>query len=206
MRRRDSLRRRRAFRDPLPRMLIVCEGTRTEPGYFNDLRHAERGLVDLKISPGGVPRTLVERAVELKDAAEKDAKSRRDENLSYDEVWCVFDIDEHPGVPDAKQQARDNGIELAISNPCFELWMLLHFRDQRAYIDRSAVQGECAKYLPGYEKRVPFAKLHPKYGEALERAVALDAWQQTRGCEGLNPWTGIHRLTEKIRSFGQRGV
>ena len=162
MQRRDGLRRRRPFRNPLPRILIVCEGRRTEPGYFHELRHTERIPIELVIRPGGIPKTLVQRAVDLKDAAKKDAKTRQDVNLLYDDVWCVFDIDEHPAIPDAKQQARDNGIELAISNPCFELWILLHFRDQRAHIDRAVVQRDCAKYLPDYEKAVPFAKLHPK--------------------------------------------
>jgi hypothetical protein len=203
MSKRDGLRRRRPFRNPLPRILIVCEGTRTEPGYFSALHHTERIPIVLVISPGGVPKTLVERAVELKNAAEKDARSREDENLLYDHVWCVFDIDEHPAVLDAKQQARDNGIDLAISNPCFELWILLHFQDQRAHIDRAVVQRQCAKYLPDYEKKVPFNKLHPKYDEAVQRALALDAWQQTRRAEGSNPSTGIHKLTEKIKGFGQ---
>ncbi len=203
MSKRDALRRRRPFRNPLPRILIVCEGTRTEPSYFNELRHTDRIPIDLEISPGGVPKTLVQRAVELKTAAEKEAKTRKDENLLYDHVWCVFDIDEHLAVPDAKQQARDNDIELAISNPCFELWILLHFQDQRAHIDRAVVQRECAKYLPDYEKKVPFAKLHPNYDEAVQRALDLDAWQQTRGAEGSNPSTGVHKLTERIKSFGE---
>jgi hypothetical protein len=203
MSRGDGLRRRRPFRNPLPLILIVCEGTRTEPGYFNELRHTERIPIDLVISPGGKPKTLVKRAVEMKNAAKKDAKSRQDENLLYDDVWCVFDIDEHPAVPDAKQQARDNGIELAISNPCFELWILLHFQDQRAHIERGVVQRECANYLPDYAKEVPFAKLHPNYREAVQRARDLDAWQQTRGGEGSNPSTGVHKLTERIKSFGR---
>ena len=62
MRSHDSLRRRQPSRDPLPRILIVCEGTRTEPGYFHQLRHVERILIKLEISPGGVPITLVKRA------------------------------------------------------------------------------------------------------------------------------------------------
>jgi hypothetical protein len=36
-------------------------------------------------------------------------------------VWCVFDIDEHPVIPEAKDQAPANRIELTISNPYFEL-------------------------------------------------------------------------------------
>lgn len=41
----------------------------------------------------------------------------------------------HPGLTDAIEQARQNGIWLAISNPCFELWLVLHFQDQSAWLD-----------------------------------------------------------------------
>ena len=163
MKNRNSLRRRRPFRSPKPRILIVCEGTRTEPGYFRAFRHAERSLVELEISPGGVPRTLVQRAVQLKDTAAKQSRTHADENLKYDEVWCVFDIDEHPNIQDATQQARDNQVEVAISNPCFELWILLHYQDQRAHIDRDRLSLECRRHLPDYEKDVPFETLHENY-------------------------------------------
>jgi hypothetical protein len=199
MRRRDGLRRRRPFRNPRPRILIVCEGTRTEPGYFRELCHTER--IPYEICAGEIPKTIVRRAIELKDAAKREAESRMDDNLLYDHVCCVFDIDGHSGVPEARQQARDNGIDLAISNPCFELWILLHFRDQRAHIVPVNVQRACRKYLPDYNKKVPFAKLHPNYSDAVRRATALDAWQQSRGCEGSNPSTGVYKLTEHIRSF-----
>jgi hypothetical protein len=202
---RDALRRRRPYRNPHPRFLIVCEGTLTERGYFTAFRHAERSLINLEISPGGVPRTLVQRAIELRSEADQKAKNSKDENERFEHVWCVFDIDEHPGVLEAKQQARDNRIDVAISNPCFELWMLLHFQDQRAHIERHLLRQECGKFLPGYDKEVPFAKLHPRYGEALKRASDLDVWQTKRGLEGSNPWTGVYRLTEKIKRFRQSG-
>jgi hypothetical protein len=50
-----------------------------------------------------------------------------------DEVWCVFDVDEHPKLAEARDQANANGIQLAVSNPCFELWLLLHFQEHRAH-------------------------------------------------------------------------
>lgn len=202
MRRRDRLGRRRPYRRPLPRFLIVCEGTQTESGYFNDLRHEEHVPIVLDIRAGGVPKTLVERAVGLKHEAEKNAKRERDNSLRYDHVWCVFDVDDHSHIADAKQQARDNGVQLAISNPCFELW-LLHFEDQRSCIDRSAVYRECAKHLPSYGKRIPFEKVHPHYREAVQRASDLAAWQKSRGCDdNTNPWTGVQVLTELILHYG----
>src|SRR5271156_3507691 len=133
-RRNDRLRRRRPFREVKRRILIICEGEVTEPKYFNDLRHLTRSLIELSIEPGGTPKTLVERAVDLKKAAARDAKRGKDENLKFDVVWCVFDVDEHPYLAEAQQQARVNGIKVAVSNPCFELWALLHFQEQHAYI------------------------------------------------------------------------
>jgi hypothetical protein len=48
--RRDTLRRRRAFRFPRLRFLIVCEGTKTEPGDFREMRNLERSLIELELS------------------------------------------------------------------------------------------------------------------------------------------------------------
>jgi hypothetical protein len=199
MAKRESLRRRPPTRSVLPRILIVCEGTKTEPGYFEDLRQRYRRVVELELSPGGVPKTLVERAVEIKYDA--DSKANKDENERFEEVWCVFDIDDHPKVDDAKQQARDNGISLAISNPCFELWVLLHFEEQNAHISRTRLSAACRKHLPGYVKDLPTAKLNPHYDKAATRAQKLDEWQQQQGRKDANPSTGVYRLTRAIRGF-----
>ena len=85
-RRNDSLRRRRPFREVRRRMLIVCEGEVTERHYFNDLRHLMRSLVELDIDPGGTPKTLVERAVDVKKTAERAAKRARDMSTAADFV------------------------------------------------------------------------------------------------------------------------
>jgi hypothetical protein len=197
-RRNDSLRRRRPYREVKRRILIVCEGIVTERHYFNDLRIQTKSLVDLKIKPGGTPKTLVERAVELKKSAEKAAKRSKDENLKYDAVWSVFDVDVHPFLAEAKQQARDNGISVAVSNPCFELWALLHFQDQRAHIERHEVQRQCRHYMPEYEKRLPCETLLPIYRDAVRRCAELEHWHRTRDNDGANPSTGVYKLTEEI--------
>jgi hypothetical protein len=123
--------RRAPFRNPKPVILVVCEGKNTEPQYIDGFRrHVRNPRVDIEIAPStGVPRTLVQVAKEKKENAEEEANRQRDPNLAYDSVWCVFDIDDHPKVGEAKEMARDNNIKLAISNPCFELWLLLHFRE-----------------------------------------------------------------------------
>jgi hypothetical protein len=203
MKKSDSLGRRPGFREPLARFLIVCEGTVTEPHYFKDLRVQERGLVEVKVVPGGVPKTVVELAVKLKEESEVEARRRKDDNLRYDHVWCVFDIDEHPFVPEAKQQARDNAIDVAVSNPCFELWLLLHFQEQTAHIERDRLAHLCREHMPGYKKEPRCELLTPRQEEALARASQLDEWQATRGKVGANPSTGVHRLVRQIKAVRQ---
>ena len=199
-RNRDDLQRRRPRRQPKPRFLVLCEGTVTEPRYFKDLQHAERSLIDLRIEPGGTPRTLVKRAAELKREADGRARKLKDDNKKYDEVCCVFDVDEHPLIPAAKDQAKANRIELAISNPCFELWALVHFQDQRAHIERGNVRRLCKGHMPGYEKHIDYEVLSPKYPEALKRATDLETWQASRGTSGANPSTTVYKLVERIKS------
>lgn len=199
-----DLGRRPPRREPKRRILIVCEGRVTEAGYFKDLRRAFRNpLVEVEIDDQkGVPKTLVERAAVRKKAAERDAKSQRDEFLSYDEVWCVFDVDEHPHLSDAQQQARDNGIDLAVSNPCFELWALLHFQDHSAFVERKRLRGMLKRHLPGYDKALPYESLRPGYAQAIQRATDLDRRREEANDVGGNPSTGVYRLTEKIRLGG----
>lgn len=201
----DRLRRRRARLEPRPRILLVCEGTKTEPEYFSGLRRQEEvQLVEIVIGDsGGAPKTLVERAVKLKKNAAKDAKRERDDNLRFDEVWCVFDVDEHPKLHDALQQARDNSISVAVSNPCFELWMLLHFRDQTAHIHRDDARHACGEHIPSYDKSGSYAILRNGYDEAVRRAVALDRRHAQIGEEGSNPSTWVYRLTERLKELGR---
>jgi len=204
-RRRDDLRRRGWITEPRLRVLICCEGRVTEPSYINGLKSALRiRLVHIEVGPAGSnPKTLVDHAVEKKQQAERDARREKDDNLRYDEVWCVFDVDVHEHIPEAKQKAGANRINLAISNPCFELWLLLHFQDQRAHIERHQAQSACREHMPEYDREVPFELVFPHYRLAVERAVELDHWQETRGCAGENPSTGVHLLTEQIMKLSR---
>ena len=147
---------------------------------------------------------VVEIAKELKEEAEQAAKREDDENARYDSVWCVFDVDEHPKINDAVQQANDNQIHLAISNPAFELWLLLHFTDFAAGRDRAFIRGELRKHVTDYDKHVDFAKHYAEgYPNAVTRAEMLDETARTlgRGNHLQNPSTGVHRLTEYIRQY-----
>jgi hypothetical protein len=120
---------RRTFR-------VYAEGISTEPEYIDAIRRTPEvaAVVSIAISiehAGASPMTLVEAAC---------ADKRRD-SLEVDFYWCVFDVESpqpHPNLDRARQMARDNDINLAVSNPCFELWLVLHHQDQTAYLTTSA--------------------------------------------------------------------
>ena len=120
---------------------IFTEGAKTEVQYFGHWYQLYRESLLVVLDPfHGVPRSLVEKA------ATRRRLDRRQGQIA-DEYWCVFDIDEHRRVPEAIDMAQANEIRLAISNPCIELWFILHFRDQNAHIERSRAQSESKKLL-----------------------------------------------------------
>jgi hypothetical protein len=200
-----TLKRRGADRKPRTRLLVLCEGQVTEPKYLKAFKHDHRSqLVEVEVVPEcGVPKTLVEAAVARKKDADREARRRGDPYLKYDEVWCVFDVDQHPNLPEAKQQAQANGLHVAISNPCFELWVLLHFQDQRAHQERGQIQAACREHLPEFVKEVPYEKIRPGYRDAVRRAQALEDWQDQQQRPGGNPSTGVHELTGRISNQGK---
>lgn len=193
--------RRAAFRDPRPRILIVCEGEVTEPEYFTGLSAwCKNPRVRIQLEPGaGDPRRIVDRAKKLKQNAQSEAKREKDENLLFEEVWAVFDVDDHLHLQDARQNARDAQIELAISNPCFELWLLLHFRDSPGMQHRDHIASMLRGFLREYHKSVAFQLVSHGYNLAVARAQRLEVAAIDADEGGRNPSTGVWRLTELIR-------
>jgi RloB-like protein len=203
-RRRDDdrpLGRRAPTRQPKRRILIVCEGRVTERKYFLDFRHfVKNPRVHLEIArEHGVPKTVVETAIRIRDKAKQEAKHQRDDNLLWDEVWGVVDVDEHPNLEQAVALAKAQRIELAVSNPCFELWALLHFQEQRAHIERRKAREALQRHMPGYDKELNFASMCNGYNLAVTRAANLDQEAERDDERMRNPTTGVPRLTESIR-------
>ena len=200
-----DLRRRPPVRQPNPLLLVVCEGEVTEPRYIDSFRLAQ-GSTAVRVrvvSPGGDPRALVERAIELRDAAVVDARRGGDPNLAYDEVWCVFDVDQHARFNEACGLAAEADIRVATSNPCFELWLVLHFADRTAHLSTAQARRLLKGHLPRYDKHIRFEELEAGYAHAVARAQALERRHAEQGPPGANPSTGMHHLTERIRQFGK---
>jgi hypothetical protein len=118
----------------------------------------------------GAPLQLVETAAGQRSADLRTAK--RGKGDAYDQYWCVFDIDEHPHVDQALQLAVSSQISIAVSNPCIELWFLLHFQDQTADLHRHKAQQVSADLL-GCAKVPTIAALTElvgRYEDARRRA------------------------------------
>ncbi|MDE0235670.1 MAG: RloB family protein, partial [bacterium] len=155
--------------------MVFTEGAKTEGGYLLPWRREFRDRLLISVdSFHGVPQSLVERAVSTRKAELRD--QRRGRGRAHDEIWCVFDVDSHLNIREAVQQAEDNGICLAISNPCIELWFILHFEDQTAYISRNKAQSRSAELL-GCEKNLSQEArdlLYSRFEDASQRARLLD--------------------------------
>ena len=94
--------------------------------------------------------TIATEAVEFAQSLGLTTKSRRRKNSfeKNDEVWAVFDRDEHPKFDEAVSLCESNGLGVARSNPCFELWLILHERDYDRPDHRDAVQRELKNLRP----------------------------------------------------------
>ena len=117
----------------------------------------------------------------------------------------MFDRDDHPRFDEAKNMAHGNGIQLAISNPCFELWGIYHYQERNAPLDRYECQRKLGELCPGYSARTRKGKvfddpgvIEKYYRDAVERAEDSLARREEEDNPEGNPSTTVHRLTEHI--------
>ncbi|MGA8364254.1 MAG: RloB family protein [Solirubrobacteraceae bacterium] len=177
------------------------EGERTEDAYFKAWWRRNQDKVIVHIDEfNGTPMTLVERAVARKKHEERE--ERRERGKAHDEVWCVFDVDTHPKREEAVELAQRHDIKVAISNPCFELWLMLHYQDQTASIKVREVQKLAKSHLKCGKALSPQAldSLASRYDEAVKRAKALDKKHEGDDSPpGTNPSSEVWKLVERIR-------
>lgn len=191
------------------KVLIVCEGEKTEPLYFYELiDHYEIHSANVRISGdcGSDPVSVVEYGLELYHN-EKSSTSG-----PFDRVFCVFDRDAHPNYNQALGKvagARPNDIFHAITSiPCFEYWLLLHFSYTTA--PYAAVGGVSA----GVAALKELQAVWPEYIKAnqnvfvsqlkqLEYAKnnAARALEEAKKSHTDNPTTLIHELVEYLQNI-----
>lgn len=180
---------------------MVCEGRRTEPEYIHGFVRSDRSAAVQVHIPAerGDPRRIVDIATALANAARAEARRHGDPLLAYDKVWCVFDRDQHERFAEAIQLATDRGLRLAVSNPCVELWLLLHFRDSPGARHRHDLSRLLKDHLPTYEKGVDYGDFAATVEQAARRAQRLDDDATQAGERGRNPTTGFYRLVRSMQ-------
>jgi len=127
-------------RTTYPLVVIVCEGKKTEPTYFEHFRGRHKPIkIEIVTNAAGKNYdAIIAEAIKAKDKYVTGTES------SYS-VWCVSDVDVDYNTPDSqsaknarlKKYSKDasrNGFKIVLSNPCFELWFLLHFAYSTGYI------------------------------------------------------------------------
>ena len=178
---------------------LLTEGRLTEVEYFAKWATEFRNQISVEFDPfHGSPMSLVKRAVELIED-----RRRRGSDVTFDEIWCIFDRDEHPFVDEAIALARQNEIGVGYSNPCFELWFVLHEQDVRRHTERHDMQRLSAKLGLTIGKSLgpdSWPVLRDSWEVAETRAAALDAMHQADGSPTRsNPSTSVAEIVRSIR-------
>lgn len=196
----SSLARRVGKRVPNRRFTLFCEGRNTEPAYFYALATQFQGtIVKIAIVPAaGVPMTIAKKAADAKTPPRR----KKDSYEENDEVWAVFDRDEHPNYDQAVRLCKDKRIGIARSDPCFEVWLLLHFQDYDRPDHRRDVQKMLQDRCPEYDAnggKVPNChRLLAQLAEAEQRAERQLAARANEGNAFGPPSTTVFHLTRAI--------
>jgi hypothetical protein len=153
----------------------------------------------------GDPLQLVQEAIERRADAAKAAKKARDVNLKFDQVWAVFDVDTHARLDAARRLAAKEGVEIAVSNPCFELWALLHFESHTAHVTARKVAEMLGRHMPGYRKDLDLKLMRGRFDVARQRALELEGMHEKNGLQGgENPSTRAWAVVDALRESARR--
>ena len=171
---------------PLPRVKVVVLPTPNDSGLSGPLDVVER----------------------LKKAF-KEVSQKRQVQMG-DEFWVLLDTDHRfqgshlKGTLTALRNARQVGFEIAVSNPCFELWLLLHHIDpppDKPLTGYGAIEDALAMAVGSYGKKSIKAGQFPlvRVPDAIRRARALEELPDNP----TEPWpkgigTRVYRLMERI--------
>ena len=195
---RPSARQSQVVRETRRVIRVIAEGTVTEPDYLARYAQEHRDRIRVSIDPA--PKWSDPVSLVRETRRQKQMRSSRDPE--FDEFWCVFDVDAHDDVNRAVAEARDAGIETAVSNPCFELWLVLHIESQTAHVDRDTIQRRARGLGLLDGKSIPesaWPTLLDGYDDAKRRARKLDTRHLGVSPPGSNPSSGVWRLIDTIR-------
>jgi hypothetical protein len=213
-RQQKQLERKQDRRASYDRILIISEGSKTEPNYFREIRAAYRlHTANVEVRPselGTAPIQVVQYAKALFENGDRHKNIQR---RAFEKVFAVFDRDDHASYHDAlslaaslngklKNDAKQSIVFEAIASvPCFELWLLLHFEDIQAPLHRDEVIRRLKRHIPDYEKgtKNSFSITNEHLTVAIQRAERLATCFTAH--TDPEPFTAIDALVKLMTSL-----
>lgn len=175
------------------KILIVAEGVKTEPQYFEGLAaHLNAQAVHvISLKPVGVGRDPMS---VVREAESRRERERRNGD-AFDSVWCVVDVDEHATLPAACTLASREQLDLAISSPCFEIWLLWHYEDRITWSTGNALATRLKNF--GFlGKSLPVNFPYERFPDAKQRAEKCAAIQVQHNPP--NPSSSVSELVNEL--------
>lgn len=206
--------RKAARRASYARILIVTEGSRTEPLYLDDIRAKYKlHSANIAVQPGQLGTAPIQVVRYARQLFEQGDLHKGIRPGSFDQVYAVFDRDDHVSYFDALNLARELDGKLrnddnervlfrAIASvPSFELWLLLHYEDVQAPIHRDEVMRRLRSHIRGYEKGASgaFATTCDRLETATLRARALAA--RHNAYSAPESFTAVHELVSLLTTL-----
>jgi hypothetical protein len=182
----------------LRRILIVCEGEKTEPNYFKKFPANPEVYDTIDVYGTGYNTlSLVKEAVRIKNAAIQN-------KAPYIETWCVFDRDDFSieSFGNAIALAEKNQIKCAYSIEAFEIWYMLHFNFYDTALSRTQYKEKLSELLqrPYLKNDADMFKVLRKFQDkAIQNAGKLYLRQCKLPLREQNPVTTVFKLVERLR-------
>lgn len=184
-----ELKRRIAVEDSAVTVQIITNGKQTELAYLNAL--VREGVQSPAFACkrvkfiNGAPALLVKKANAM----------IREGGLDY--VYAVADKDEFDISSALKAQCE--GVNLLISNPCFEVWLILHFDSCESALEgKEKALERLRRYLPKFDPdKLDFSDFSPHVDRATQRAK----W--CTEAPHRNPSTTLWRLVDALNTNDQ---
>jgi hypothetical protein len=180
--------------------LLATEGDKTEPAYFS-LFLDEQSILHIQCLKGknkSSPPHVLKRIKTFLQA---------EQLKPSDETWLVVDKDQwtEQQIDQLYQWTKENDqYFLALSNPKFEYWLLLHYENGHAVGSSRECTERLKKWIPDYDKKLGNVKISREQIEAaIHRAKTRDNppckdWPKSFG------QTTVYRLVENIRNTSKK--
>ena len=190
--------RRHNVREPKRKFVIATEGEKTEKIYFDVWKQKVEKTLVIKILEAkdgdSSPEKVLKRLENfLKGKSEYDSKNG-------DEFWIVIDHDlrKEDFLSEIYDECRKKQFNLALSNPCFELWLNFHQENPKSPKTCADCLKEVKKLLKGkYDKNdYDAAKLIENVSYAIQESRRLH--EDKSESFPTNTGTHVYLLVEKL--------